>query len=211
VVCQNLVSGINVSGVFDMVFRRLVSFALCAIFAFSVSVLPADEAAKKAETVEVKLKNLVLNLPKEWAAAAEKPMRLATYEIPNVKGDTEKGELAISTFGGNGGGVDANLERWVGQFDAEGREVIIKKGMAGENAYHVVDISGTYQKSVGPPILRKTTAAKGYRMLGMIVQVKGEEFYFLKLTGPDASVKAQADALRSAIGAKSEGEEDYEL
>ena len=195
-----------------MVFRRLLSFALCAIFAFSVSALPADEAAKKAETVEVKLKDLVLNLPKDWAASdTVNSMRLATYDIPNIKGDKDKGELAISTFGGDGGGVSANLERWVGQFDAEGREVTIKKGMVGENAYHVADISGTYQKSVGPPILRKTTTAKGYRMLGMIVQVKGKGVYFLKLTGPDATVKAQADALRTAIGAKSEGEEDYEL
>ncbi len=195
-----------------MVFRRLVSFALCAIFAFSVSALHADEAAKKVETVEVKLKDLVLNLPKDWAASdTVNSMRLATYDIPNIKGDKDKGELAISTFGGDGGGVSANLERWVGQFDAEGREVTIKKGMVGENAYHVADISGTYQKSVGPPILRKTTTAKGYRMLGMIVQVKGKGVYFLKLTGPDATVKAQADALRTAIGAKSEGEEDYEL
>jgi gluconolactonase len=190
----------------------LVSFALCAVFAFTVSALHADEAAKKAETVEVKLKDLVLNLPKYWAASdTVSSMRLATYDIPNVEGDKDKGELAISTFGGDGGGVSANLERWVGQFDAEGREVAIKKGMVGENAYHVADISGTYQKSVGPPILRKTTAAKGYRMLGMIVQVKGKGVYFLKLTGPDATVKHQAEALRTAIGAKSEGEEDYEL
>ena len=194
-----------------MAFRRMVSFALCAVFTLSFSALRADEGAKKAETVEVKLKDLVLNLPKDWAAAGDKPMRLATYEIPNVEGDKEKGELAISTFGGDGGGVAANLERWVGQFDSDGREVTIKKGMVGENAYHVADISGTYQKSVGPPILRKTTPAKGYRMLGMIVQVKGKGVYFLKLTGPDATVKAQADALRAAIGAKSEGEEDYEL
>lgn len=195
-----------------MVLRRLVSFALCAAFAVSFSTLHADEAAKKAETVEVKLRDLVLNLPKDWAASdTVNSMRLATYDIPSVKGDKEKGELAISTFGGDGGGVAANLERWVGQFDADGREVTIKKGIVGENAYHIADISGTYQKSVGPPILRKTTPAKGYRMLGMIVQVKGKGVYFLKLTGPDATVKAQADAMRAAIGAKSEGEEDYEL
>ena len=194
-----------------MAFRRMVSVLVCAAFALSFSALQADEAAKKAETVEVKLRDLVLNLPKDWAAAADKPMRLATYEIPNVEGDKEKGELAISTFGGDGGGVAPNLERWVGQFDAEGREVTIKKGVVGDNTYHVADISGTYQKSVGPPMLRKTTPAKGYRMLGMIVQIKDKGVYFLKLTGPDATVKAQAEALRAAIGAKSEGEEDYEL
>ena len=162
-----------------MAFRRMVSVLVCAAFALSFPVLQADEAAKKAETVEVKLRDLVLNLPKDWAAAADKPMRLATYEIPSVEGDKEKGELAISTFGGDGGGVAPNLERWVGQFDAEGREVTIKKGVVGDNTYHVADISGTYQKSVGPPMLRKTTPAKGYRMLGMIVQIKDKGVYFL--------------------------------
>jgi gluconolactonase len=180
--------------------------------AFSVSLLQDDEASKKVELVEVKLKDLVLNLPKDWAASdTVNNMRLATYEIPVAKGDKEKGELSISTFGGDGGGVAANLQRWVGQFDAEGREVSITKGMAGENAYHVADISGTFQKSVGPPILRKSQPAPGYRMLGVIVQVKGKGVYFLKLTGPDATVKAQAEALRIAFGGKSEGEEDYEI
>ncbi len=195
-----------------MLFRRLVSVGLCATVALSVSMLPADEAKKEVELVEVKLKDLTLNLPKDWAASdTVNNMRLATYEIPAVKGDKEKGELAISTFGGDGGGVAANLQRWVGQFDAEGREVAITKGMAGENEYHVADITGTFQKSVGPPILRKSEPAKGYRMLGVIVQVKGKGVYFLKLTGPDATVKAQAEALRVSFGGKSEGEEDYEI
>jgi gluconolactonase len=194
-----------------MFLRGLVSLGLCMAVGFSVTGVRADDA-KKAETVEVKLKDLVLNIPKDWAASdTVSSMRLATYEIPTAKGDKEKGELAISTFGGDGGGVAANLERWVGQFDAEGRDVVIKKGTAGEHVYHVADISGTYQKSIGPPILRKTQAAKGYRMLGVIVQVKGKGVYFLKLTGPDATVKAQADALRASFGGKTEGEEDYEI
>lgn len=194
-----------------MFLRRLVSASLCLAAAFSVSMLSADEA-KKVETAEVKLKDLVLNLPKDWEASdTVSSMRLATYFVPPVEGDKEKGELAISTFGGDGGGVAANLERWVGQFDAEGREVAIKKGMVGENAYHIATISGTYQKSVGPPILRKTQPAKGYTMLGVIVQVKGKGVYFLKLTGPSATVNAQADALRASFGAKTEGEEDYEI
>ena len=195
-----------------MLVRRLVSVSLCAAMALAVSMLQADEAKKKIETVEVKLKDLVLNLPKDWEASdTVSSMRLATYNIPSAEGDKEKGELAISTFGGDGGGVAANLERWVGQFDANGREVVVKKGMVGENAYHIADISGTYQKSVGPPILRKTQAATGYRMLGLILQVKGKGVYFMKLTGPDATVKAQAESLRLAIGAKAEGEEDYEI
>ena len=195
-----------------MFVRSWISFCLCAATAVSVSFLHADEAPKAAETVEVKLKDLVLNLPKDWEASdTVNNMRLATYDIPSAKGDKEKGELAISTFGRDGGGVAPNLERWVGQFDADGREVTIKKGKAGENSYYIADISGTYQKSMGPPILRKTQPVKGYRMLGVIVQVKGKDTYFLKLTGPDATIKAQAETLRATFGGKSEGEEDYEI
>jgi hypothetical protein len=172
----------------------------------------ADGEKAKVETVEVKLKDLTLNLPKNWAQSdVVSSMRLATYDIPAVEGDEGKGELAISTFGGDGGGVGPNIERWVGQFEADGREVTVKQGKVGENVYHVADISGTYLKPVGPPVLRKSEPTKGQRMLGVIVQLKGKGVYFLKLTGPDKTVKAQAEALRASFGAKFEGEEDYEL
>lgn len=194
-----------------MSLSRLVCLSLCV--AVSAGLSNADEPKKAAvETTEVKLKDLVLNLPKTWTESdTVSSMRLATYEIPPVEGDKEKGELAISTFGGDGGGVAANLDRWVGQFDGEGREVVIKKGTVGDNTYHVANISGTYQKPVGPPILRKSETAKGYRMLGVILQVKGKGVYFLKMAGPDATVTAQEDALRAAFGGKKDGEEDYEI
>jgi len=177
----------------------------------------ADEAAKKTdakaeETTTVKLRDLSLALPKSWSASDQQSqMRLATYFIPAAAGDKEKGELAISTFAGGGGGIAPNLQRWISQFDAAGRKAAVKKGKAGANEYYVADITGTYQKSVGPPILRKTEPAPGYRMLGVIVVLPSEEVYFLKLTGPDATVKAQAEAFRKSFGGKSEGEEDYEL
>ena len=159
-----------------MVVWRLCTVVCLTAFSLSVSLVLADEAkpAKEVEeTVKVELKDLVLNLPKSWPESdTVNSMRLATYEIPPVKGDKEKGELAISTFAGDGGGVVMNLERWVGQFSSEGREVTITKGMVGENAYHIANISGTYQKSVGPPILRKTEPAEGYRMLGVIFRSK---------------------------------------
>ena len=195
--------------------RRLVLLSLCSSVALASSVIQADDEKKKdarEETVEVKLKDLVLNLPKSWAASdTVNSMRLATYEIPAAEGDKDKSELAISTFAGDGGGVAANVDRWVGQFSAEGREASIKKGMVGKNSYHIANIAGTYQKPVGPPRDRKTVAAEGYRMLGVIVTLEGKGVYFLKLTGPDATVKAQEEILRASFGGNSEGEEDYEI
>lgn len=191
---------------------RLKVVMLCGLLALSGSVSSGDEKAKTEETTKVKLQGLTLTIPKSWAAPdAPKPMRLATYEIAPVEGDKEKAELAISSFPGGGGGVAPNLTRWISQFDADGRESVIKQGKANGKQYYIVDITGTYKKSVGPPVLQKTESVKGSRMLGVILVQEDDEVYFLKLTGPDKTVKAQSEILRSAFGAKSEGEEDYEL
>ena len=195
--------------------HRMLILTACVAVALTSAARADEKVAKdegeksKVETVEVKLKDLTLKLPKGWAQSdVVNQMRLATFNIPAVDGDEGKGELTVSIAGGS---VGQNIERWVGQFEADGREVAIKQGKVGETVYHVADISGTYLKPVGPPVLRKSEPTKDQRMLGVIVQLKGKGVYFLKLTGPDKTVKAQAEALRASFGAKSEGEEDYEL
>ncbi len=170
------------------------------------------EEKKPEETVAAELGGLKLNLPKSWKQSdATLPMRLATFEIPAAEGDKESGEFVVSTFPGGGGGVDANLGRWIGQFDAEGREADILQGKAGKNEYFIANISGTYQKSIGPPVLGKKKAEPGYRMVSVILNVDGGPVYFLKLTGPDATVAAQVSALRASFGGKPDGEEAYEF
>ena len=173
----------------------------------STSAIPAD-----SETTEVILKDLKLTLPKSWKTVpSTSNMRLATYEIPAADGDQEAAELTVFNFNGGGGDLSANLTRWIGQFSSEGRMVEMKKGKAGENNYYVTDISGTYQKPKGPPVLRQTTPATGYRMLGVVVEIEGKGVYYLKLAGPDATVKAQAEHLRKSFGGSSEVEKDYQL
>jgi gluconolactonase len=201
--------------------RLVVRWKLAALVLLSPVMVavafPADEKARDAgakveETVDVKLKDLELRLPKSWSQSdVVNNMRLGTFEVPPVDGDRDKGELTVSSFPGGGGSVEDNLKRWIGQFEAEGRESVVRMGKAGENAYHIAEISGTYLKPVGPPIQRKTEPVAGYRMLAVILNLNDKEVYFLKLTGPDATVKAQSEALRSAFGAKSEGEKDYEI
>lgn len=177
----------------------------------------SDKADKKAdkkaeETVDVKIGELDLKLPKSWKQSdATLPMRLATFEVPAGKGDKDKGEFVISSFPGGGGGVDANISRWVGQFSAEGRKAVVHQGKAGKNEYFVANISGTYMKPDGPPILRKTKETPGQRMIGVILNVKDSSVYFLKLTGPDATVEAQLDAVRASFGGKQDDEKEYEF
>ncbi len=173
----------------------------------------SNKNQKKTEkTVDVKIGELDLKLPESWKQSdATLPMRLATFDVPASNGDKENGEFVISSFPGGGGGVDANISRWVGQFSAEGREAVVRQGKAGENDYFIVNISGTYMKPVGPPILRKTKETAGQRMVGVILNLDGKGVYFLKLTGPDATIAAQVDAVRASFGGQPDDEKAYEF
>ncbi|QDU51922.1 hypothetical protein [Gimesia panareensis] len=171
----------------------------------------ADAAEDAAKTNDVKIKDITLKVPADWKSAPpSNRLRLAQFEIPAVKGDKEPAELVISSFGGTGGGVAANVSRWIGQFNSEGRKAKVSQGEAKDGKYVIVDISGTYNKSIGPPILRKTEAVPNSRMIGVILAVEGKAYYFLKLTGPDKTVAAAADALRTSFGASAKDEKPFE-
>ena len=54
--------------------------------------------------------------PPTWKAEEPRPMRAATYSIPLAAGDQGVAECVVNFFGqGQGGGVEANIERWRGQ------------------------------------------------------------------------------------------------
>ena len=169
----------------------------------------ADEATG---TTDVKIKDLTLALPKSWKdVKSASTMRLATYNTPIAEGDKEPGELTIFSFGGGGGDVGSNISRWVGQFNSGGRSATVKKGKSGANDYYIVDVAGTYKRSIGPPIQQKTEPVEGFRMLGVILELEGKGVYYLKLTGPDATIKSQADAFRKSFGGDAKSETDFEL
>ncbi|MCP4787616.1 MAG: hypothetical protein GY903_12895 [Fuerstiella sp.] len=190
---------------------------ICLLLLLTVGTFPASSAddapqEKEGRTTEVKLKDLTLKIPSTWELKpSSSRMRLATYAIPAAKGDSESGELTIFNFAGGGGDVGANISRWVEQFGGEGRTSKVTKGKTGDNDYYFANIAGTYEKPVGPPFQRKTESSPGYRMAGVILVLQGKGVYYLKLAGPDATIKAQAEAFRRSFGGKSEGETDYEI
>src|SRR5688572_23091877 len=57
--------------------------------------------------------------PAGWRVGAPRPMRAATYSIPPVADDQGIAECVVNYFGpGQGGGVDANIDRWKAQVQA---------------------------------------------------------------------------------------------
>ena len=56
-------------------------------------------------------------VPAGWELAPARQMRIATYRIHAIAGDPEDAECAVYFFGaGQGGTVEANLDRWAHQF-----------------------------------------------------------------------------------------------
>jgi hypothetical protein len=134
---------------------------------------------------------LPIRLPTGWQ---EEPpssgMRLAQATIPGEAGD---GQFALFYFGpGGGGGVEDNLARWIDQVDADaGTEP--QQGAFPEGPYRVtwVEVRGTLKPStigMGP-----TAPEPGSMLLGAVVEGPGGP-WFLKATGPRATLEAERDA-----------------
>ncbi len=195
-----------ISHLANVAFPAGLAFAL-----LSGSISPAAEK-DAPKTVEVKVKDLKLAVPADWTQ--EEPsssMRLSQFKIPPVEGDEEAAELVISSFKGGGGGVDPNLKRWIGEFAAEGRKVKLLKGDSKQGEYYLSDLTGTFNKRVGPFAAGKTTPVPGSRALGVILVVPDKDVYFLKLVGPEKTIKDAEKAFKSSFGVDPEKEEAYEL
>ena len=145
--------------------------------------------------------------PTSWKAQAERPMRVATYTVPKAAGDPEDGECAIFFFGsGQGGSVDANLQRWIGQFEAPGggsAEKLAKTAKTKVNGLPVtrIDVAGTYKTS-GGPMMQATGSKPAYRLLGAIVEGPQGNVFF-KLTAPAKTAAAQQAAFEKLLNSVS--------
>ncbi len=135
--------------------------------------------------------------PSGWTSTP-KPMRAANYTIPAASGDSSDGEMAVYYFGpGQGGGVDANVRRWLGQFvKADGSPMTEGAADRSEQEVNglrvtVLDVSGTYLFKPFP-MAPRATPIPGYRMLAAIVQGPDAPVFF-KLTAP-AKTAAAAEA-----------------
>ena len=165
-----------------------------------------------AETKDVQIQDITLKIPATWKQ--EEPssrLRVGQFSVPATEGDKEPSELGIFFFGGDGGGVDANLKRWNEQFTGEDKKVKLTQGKATAGDYYFSEVSGTYQKPVGPPIMGKKEPTPGYRSLNVILQVPEKGNYFLRLIGPDKTVKAAAESFRASFGGDAAKEKAYEM
>ena len=152
-----------------------------SILAFCVA------AALHAESVA----GLKWTAPSAWSNKGSAPMRAATYVVPPAQGDKESSECVVYFFGtGQGGNVEANMDRWKGQFTQGGKAAPaqIQKRTVHGLPLTTIDTSGDYS-GMGGPLAGKQTVEAGYRLLGAIVEGP-EGNVFIKFAGPAKTVAA---------------------
>jgi hypothetical protein len=121
-------------------------------------------------------------IPPNWTVEGPRPMRAATYTVP------QGGSCAVYYFGSDqGGSVEANVQRWAGQFEGSPKPVTEKKTIA-SMPVTTVQINGTYT-SPGGPMMQSQGKEEGYRLMGAIVEGP-EGSVFFKCTGPKDAMTA---------------------
>lgn len=149
------------------------------------------------------LNSFMAELPEGWTKSTPSSnMRLGQASLARVAGDNADGELALFFFPGTGGSTMANLERWKGQMKGPngepGASVAKTDTMKLENGILVItiDITGSLLPSTmgtGP-----ATEQANYRMLASVLETPAGN-YFVKVTGPKATVAAHIDKYRAFV------------
>ena len=140
-------------------------------------------------------------VPEGWQTGPLRAMRVATYLV----GDGDAiAECAVFFFGaGQGGSIEDNIDRWIGQFkqpdgsDSKSKATTGERKVAGLTVT-TVNLTGTYNAGMGAPMGAQESAQDGYRLLGAIISAPQGPVFF-KMTGPADVVAAAAPAFDQLI------------
>ena len=129
------------------------------------------------------------DVPARWTNRGATQMRLATYEVPDGGGG-EGGECAVFYFGpSQGGDVESNFDRWIGQFENHGK-IARAAETHGGMAVKRVEVEGTYLAPSGP-MMESSGSKRDWMLKGAIVEGPNGNIFF-KFTGPKTTLEASA-------------------
>lgn len=177
--------------------RRPALLAFAAVLGTLAPAVVSSQGARSSRAGGLKW-----SVPGAWSEQAGSSMRVATYKVPGPRG-AEAGEVAVFFFGpGQGGSVDANVERWSRQFEGTPKPERSLQRVNGL-AITIVRLAGTYL-APGGPLMQSQGKRPGFRLLGVIVEAP-EGLVFFKLTGPAATVGAAQADFDSLLGSFAKG------
>lgn len=172
---------------------------LLALFVVLLAVsAPARAHAQSTAT----FRGYTTTVPAGWASApSTSSMRLAQYTIADPDGSLAA-EVVVYFFGeGQGGGVEANLERWKAQFSTpDGSPVYENVAKLTGTAFPitVAEYRGTYARGVG--VGDAATAKPGQSLVAVIAETPKGALFF-QMFGATAKVSAHRAALEAFVQA----------
>ena len=181
----------------------LLAAGLSATMGMSQTAVAQPAVAESALAFTIADAALSLEAPTGWKRVQPKSNMIETeFSVPAAEGDAVPGRMTVM---GAGGSVQANIDRWYGQFtqpdgSATKDKASTKKLNVSGSAVTLVDVSGTYKDMPGGPFAGGQAVDRpNYRMLAAIVEVPDRGSYFLKFYGPSATVSASADGFRKMV------------
>jgi hypothetical protein len=183
--------------------ERSPTLALATLLAFlpvacKDSNAPSTPVSAGAST-QANLGGLSFPTPAEWQSRQpSSSMRLAEYGVPGSGGEAS---LVIFRFPG-GGSAQANIDRWVGQFQGAeqsngGKGPAIQTFERDGLVLTSLDVTGNYEGAQMPGAPAQPPIDDA-RLLALVVEGKGDP-YFLKLQGPGATIGEWADAWAAIV------------
>jgi len=148
------------------------------------------------DQTKIEVGGLTMPKPVTWVwTAPAMQFRALQYAVPALGVNAPAAELVFSVFlAGDGGPVDANLDRWANQFRSGTAAAESKRSQSTVNGMQVsrVESMGDYM-GMGAAAPRP-----GYMQLGAIVQAPGRTV-FMKVVGPQATVESNRAAFEAMI------------
>jgi hypothetical protein len=156
-----------------------------------------------AAVIELSAAGLSFTTPAGWKTIpTSSSMRVGQYVVPRTAGDAQDGELVVYYFGGSGGTVEANIDRWVAQMqqpDGRSSSAVAKRQSRTVNGLKVtlVDVPGTYIAEVTPGSTERHNSPNFHLRAAVIETSNGP--YFIKLTGPAKTIAAAEKAFEGFL------------
>lgn len=153
-------------------------------------------SAVRAEEGKLEVAGLTFKFDAPWAAVESSGMFRAGTLQAKVEGAEKPLEAVFYHFPGpgGGGGVEANVQRWLGQFQGT-PESKREELDAGGKKITLVTASGTYND--GPPMGAKTPR-ENYTLLAAIVPTEDSNI-FVKLAGPKDVIAKIVDGFKKMV------------
>ena len=149
------------------------------------SSLPAGEATER------RIGGVKFKIPADWEEKAlSNTMIHGEYSLP---GEAGAARLTLST---TGGGTEANMVRWKGQFrrsPSDPEPVESRITVAGKEVT-LLELYGTHTEMFGGGAPKSN-----WQLLGAAIPIDSDKNYFVKLTGPRETVTARHDEFLNVI------------